>query len=436
MNKRIFCSAALIGAVLAAPAWASETDELRARIDRLESELSSMKQQRGDDWLTEQRSEEIRDLVQNVLADADTRASLLQSGMTAGYDGGFMIGSTDGAFLLKMNGQIQVRHNSSFRDQGNTDIDESRRGFEIRRAKLKFKGHVVDKTWKYVINGAHDRNGGRLKLEDAIIIKDFENGWKVWAGQFKGPLLREELVSSSRQLTVDRSLLNEYFNADRSQGVQVEWAPNDRIKLWAMYGDGINSDNTPWQIEDTEYAFTTRAEYLAMGEWKQFKDFTSKQGSETAVLIGAAIHYEVAEYGTTNGPEEKDFRVTIDASVEGDGWNAFGYFVYQDLDEADQNPLGFLVQGGVYVTQQGQDHVRPGLLLRDGRRLLGQLRRWLARGRRRGGRPVGHPQSAPVGLLISETDHPPAPRARRSTRRGRLPGGGRSRNPPRPLAQP
>ena len=54
---------------------------------------------KGDNWMTEERAEEVRSLVRDVLADADTRASLLQSGMTAGYDDGFMIGSTDGNFL-------------------------------------------------------------------------------------------------------------------------------------------------------------------------------------------------------------------------------------------------------------------------------------------------------------------------------------------------
>ena len=85
-------------------------EALRKRIAELESRVAELKATRiPDNWLTEQRADEIRALVHDVLADADTRASLLQSGMTAGWDKGFFLASSDGNFKLKVAGQIQFR---------------------------------------------------------------------------------------------------------------------------------------------------------------------------------------------------------------------------------------------------------------------------------------------------------------------------------------
>ena len=72
-------------------------------------------------------------MVQDVLADADTRASLLQNGAMAGYNGGFFIGSTDGDFSLKINGQVQSRYVHNNRDMPPGDGDERRRAAKSRR---------------------------------------------------------------------------------------------------------------------------------------------------------------------------------------------------------------------------------------------------------------------------------------------------------------
>ncbi|MHC5048904.1 MAG: hypothetical protein ACYTGY_20560, partial [Planctomycetota bacterium] len=78
------------------------------RIAELESRLSSLEATESEGWLTEQRADEIRDLVEDVLVDADARASLL-GGMTAGYDDGAVIASSDGNWLLRTNFQMQQR---------------------------------------------------------------------------------------------------------------------------------------------------------------------------------------------------------------------------------------------------------------------------------------------------------------------------------------
>ena len=100
----------LTGAVFAAtPSSDISSSNLQARLEAAEAKIAQLSSQQDADWLTEQRSEEIREIVQDVLADADTRASLQGSNMSAGYDNGFVISSSDGKWKLRINGLLQNR---------------------------------------------------------------------------------------------------------------------------------------------------------------------------------------------------------------------------------------------------------------------------------------------------------------------------------------
>jgi hypothetical protein len=178
-------------------------EALRAEVAELRSTVAEMRAEQSDDWLTEQRADEIRGLVHDVLADADTRASLMQDGLTAGWDGNFFLQSADGNWRLRLRGQVQVRYVWNVQDDA-LDGDDNEYGFEVRRAKIKFDGNIIDPTWQYVINLAADHDDrqfdgssgssvfsgqGDVDLDDAIIMKDFENGLELWLGQFKMPFL-------------------------------------------------------------------------------------------------------------------------------------------------------------------------------------------------------------------------------------------------------
>lgn len=330
--------------------------DLRARVARMEAELSRLKAEDGDQWLTEQRAAEIRSIVQDVLADADTRASLLQGGTTAGHDGHFFLASADGNFRLNVGGQIQIRYVRNFRDGGSGGgggVDEHRSGFEVRRAKLTFSGNVIDPTWTYRIQGnfRFDTGDGDFDLEDAYVEKEFDNGLKVRGGQFKLPFLREELVSSKYQLAADRSFVNELYNQDRASGIQVSYEA-EKWRAAGAYSNGFATSNTPALTEDTEIALTARVEVLLVGDsWEQFNDFTSWQDDEFGLLVGGAIHYEKQEYGTPSGPEVERFTWTIDGSAEFGGANVYAAVVGNHLDDDaffDADQFGVVIQGGYF----------------------------------------------------------------------------------------
>ncbi|MGP1309520.1 MAG: porin [Phycisphaerales bacterium] len=309
-----------------------------------------------------QNADEVRALVAEMMNDAQTRSSLLQSGATAGHDGKFFLGSADGNFRLNVGGQIQFRYLANFRDdnfandpatQRDESDDDNTLGFQTRRTKLWFEGHIFDPNLYYKVQGAFERNGGDFILEDAYVGYKFENGLDLRWGQFKSPFLREELVSSSRQLTVDRSNVNEFFNQDRSQGVQVAWE-GEQFRAAGMFSDGFRSANTDFNADPADFALTGRVEFLAMGDWSQFRDFTSWRGSSNALMIGGAIHWE-SDSEEINNVVDDFFAYTLDASWESDGWNLYGAFVgsetNSDLPGGDLSPWGFVLQGGVFVAE-------------------------------------------------------------------------------------
>ncbi|MAT82145.1 MAG: hypothetical protein CMJ29_10955 [Phycisphaerae bacterium] len=95
---------------------------MQARLEAAEAKIAELSSQQDADWLTEQRAEEIREIVQDVLADADTRASLQGSNMSAGYDDGFVISSSDGKWMLRINGLLQNRWVLSRNETRNTPL--------------------------------------------------------------------------------------------------------------------------------------------------------------------------------------------------------------------------------------------------------------------------------------------------------------------------
>jgi hypothetical protein len=353
----------LTGVSHAGPA---SNDDLAQRLAAAEAKIAAMEAANNQNWMTEQRAAEIKGLVQDVLADADTRSSLLQGGATSGYDNGFILSSTDGNWLLRLNFLMQQRFIYNNQDELSAeDEDTNRWGFENTRSKLILSGHVVNPAWFYRLDVNFGNNGGnfggtwnnvnggddfRDYTLNAYLGYDYGNGWRMKMGSMKLPFLREELVEAQYQLAIERSIVNYMFTTGYSDGLTAEWN-GDRFRVEGSFSDGAQQGQTIWSTMDTEWAFTGRAEFLASGTWDQFKDFTSPRGGETGILIGGAVHWERGEHPSGSNPELLTF--TADASAEFGGFNLYGAFVYSDIDfdPGDLNPWGLIFQGGFYLAE-------------------------------------------------------------------------------------
>ncbi|MBX3386686.1 MAG: hypothetical protein KF768_08960 [Phycisphaeraceae bacterium] len=328
-------------------------------------------------------TDEVRAIVAEMMADAETRSSLLAGG-DAGHDGKFFIAG-DG-FRLNVGGQIQFRYIMNFRDDENPGDDFSN-GFQTRRTKLDFNG-AINRNWDFRVLAGFDRgddggSGGGFNLEQAWVRYNFDGGMKLRWGQFKLPMLREELVESSRQLAVERSIMNEAFTQDRSQGIELA-AQYDAWRWAVAFSDGLDSENTdfngpggsgiPFVVAgEAEYALTGRVEFLFDGQWKDFEDFTAQKGQDFGFMLGAAIHWQQSTQTPTPTDVDVDtLQFTVDASLEGDGWNLFGAFVYRwqeqsalGMSDTDLSDFGAVIQGGWRFAENTEVFVRWDAIFAD-----------------------------------------------------------------------
>jgi hypothetical protein len=346
--KTKFLTAGLVLATAAGAFAATPADknvDVVAELQALKAEVARMRAESGDTWLNQRRAEEVKALVHEVLADADTRASLAGEGMTAGYNKHFFLASEDGKFLLELSGQMQFRYIASLEQQsafgsgaGDDDEDE---GFQVRRTKLAFGGHVeAGRKWDYEVVLAADRSEGSVYVEDVWFGTQLADGLYLKGGLFKLPFLRGELTSSKRLLGVERGSVTEVFTLDRSEQIQVQWQPMDAVKLMASISDGANSGHSDIGADNVEFAFTARADVKLAGEWGQMDDYSAWEGEPFAAFVGAAIHYQIGDDGAGNDDadteDDGDFLAwTVDGSVEtnGLGVSAAVFGQHSDYDD-------------------------------------------------------------------------------------------------------
>ncbi|MBX3359213.1 MAG: hypothetical protein KF745_12390 [Phycisphaeraceae bacterium] len=326
------------------------------------------------------QQDEIRAIVAEMLADAETRSSLLAAGATSGNDGNFFIASPDGNYRLNVGGDIQARYYLNFRDKdqtvnGGNNFDDFDSGFQMGNVRVRFFGNIINPDWTYkiqlnagngryspdidsetnqVVPSSSSSDNGFALLEDAWIAYNFGNGWSGKAGQFKLPLLHEELVDSTQQLFVTRSILNEAFSQGYSQGVQIAYTDID-WNAKAAFSDGLRTANTDYTEFTNDWAITSRFEYKFAGQWQDFDDFNAKPGQPFAAMLGLAGNFQQSK--NTAAPTDVDIQsitYTADFSIYGDGWTGYAAFVGNYaafLNTAPDtniytNNYGVLVQGG------------------------------------------------------------------------------------------
>ena len=314
--------------------------ELEQRNQTLQGRVNELEAEDGRTWISEQRAEEIRGIVTDVLADADSRASLQSAGLTAGWDDGFFLQSPDGRFRLNIGGMTQARYvYSTFRAPfesapgvpelpGFTAEDNSTRryGWDMPHTRLDFDGHMFgpDTTFRimggftnmrgtwyagnvgtaYIQSGEYGNRNGQLQLLDAWIAHALDSSFTVRVGQFKLPFDRAWEVGIPNQLTGERTALALHMGLGRSQGVELEYQSDD-LRVSVAMSEGANDRifeqyrlsttepmNSPYYDTQSELSFTGRAEYKVSGAWGDFDRMTSPPGEEFGLMLGVGGHFQ------------------------------------------------------------------------------------------------------------------------------------------------
>ncbi len=370
--------------------------------------------------------DELRATVAELLADAQTRSSLLATESTAGYDKRFYLADAAGNFRLNISGYAMTRYTVDIRDNANgedgrtfpTGGDSLNTGFSIRRAVIRFDGYVIDPALTYSVRTSFDNSvvrgqdvqavdpddpsagvtvattqtaDARLIFDDVFFRYKFASDVYIKWGQFKVPFAKEELNVETFSLTAERSIVNSFFTQDRSQGVEVGYEDN-AWWLALAFSDGFRSRNTPFGSsfnKGTDAAVTGRVEYIFAGTRDQLKDYTSKIDEGFAANLGAAIHWEaqnndpsITKNGTNTAARNRQIvGYTIDGQIEGSGLTLYAAFLggftrlrnagtFGAQSSSDLNDFGVVVQGGWRFIENDEVFARwEGLFLDDDRAL-------------------------------------------------------------------
>jgi len=347
-SKHMFAlgGAALLALAGVVNAEAPATDAaLKSEMATLKARISELEGKQSQQWLDARRTEEVKALVREVLADADTRASLQNDGLTAGHaNDKFFLASQDGTFRLNIGGQVQVRYIFNHRnDAGDTGAgnagrnaaDDNEGGFSIARTKLVFDGYIGSPKISYKIQLAADRNTNNIGAEIVTVGYKVTDQLSVSGGRFKDAFLGESIIDDVKQLAVERSTVDAFFGNGYVEGIQAVWVPADAIKVTAAFHDGPGSGAiggpNDFQNDGSNYAATARVDFKLMGDWKQTSDFSSWNDG-TLLVIGAAGTYVEGETGDrqTSAFFDDSFKYTVDALFKSAGFTAYGAFVGQE----------------------------------------------------------------------------------------------------------
>ncbi len=294
-----FGIASLLAGIACGAAGADELD-LQARLEAAEARIAELSADKSSNWLNDQRAEETRQLVHDVLADADTRASMLGNGSPV---------------TVNVHGFVQTRW--QYNDIKTDGVDTTH-GFNVPRTRLEVSGDLYD--WGYKVSGQFV-DGGNFTLMDAYA--DWGN-FRV--GQFKSPFMKEVLGSQTDTLAAERSVIASQFGQGRSQGVQFGY----RTKFGGVrvaYTDGFNTANGAGV--QNGYALTGRLDVRAM-DWMTFGVAVSHNDLDT-------FNYNTWTADATFSAGGFDFTGAYVATIDdtnGDDWGTVWTASYDVTDKA------------------------------------------------------------------------------------------------------
>jgi len=195
--------------------------------------------------------------------------------------------------LIKLSGYTQVRYR--IRDDNNDT-------FDIRRARLTLKGDISQR-FSYKLQC--EFGGTRQKLLDAELGYKFNPHFKLTAGQFKIPFSQENLTSSAKLDTINRSQVVEALTA-RSKDVLGNQNGRDV---------GLKISGSFWQTSDNylfDYAFGVfNGSGTNTSDHNEQKDFIGRLIFHPAKALSIGASFYKGKYTLSETPTQKNKRNRI-----------------------------------------------------------------------------------------------------------------------------
>jgi len=345
---------------------ASQVQDLKARLAQLEAK-------ENENWMTEERTKQIKTIVEGVLADAKTRAQS-PGGADLGYNNGFYIQTADKNFKLVINGYTQIRYTFSDADLKNAAAFATKpksgdaSGLDFRYMRLTFSGNAFTPNLTYLFTGdfaGNASNANDSQLVDAYVAYKFNDLLNIRVGAFLTPYSRLEYISSGLAL-VDFPALFNPFDPARSFGVSLY---GDIVKDRLLYEINMNNGGVSNHngrvaelggMTDNRPSFYGRLQYFGgSGKPADFNDESDlrKDTSTAAWVMEGAVGYESANTSNTAFPGKQGsstipgvssmpapgfltyplngdlYRATLDGELKYQGWEFLAAAFIQQVNE-------------------------------------------------------------------------------------------------------
>jgi phosphate-selective porin OprO and OprP len=174
-------------------------------------------------------------------------------GKGAGWDNGFFMRSDDGAYQLRITGQIQTDLHDFLRHDDVTDIS----GFLVRRARLGIEATVAK---YYEFRLLPDFGQGKTVIQDAYLNVHYINEFQIAAGKLKQPVSYEQLIQDRFVPTVERSIIDQLtpahdvgilLHGENLLGKKLDYAVG-------VFNGGINGDQDTNGHKDVAWRLAAR----------------------------------------------------------------------------------------------------------------------------------------------------------------------------------
>ena len=294
----------------------SELDQLKAKVDRLESNQQQNPSANGQSPASTRPS-----------VPGTNQAAFPAFHLTSGYDPavGFVIRSDDGQFSLHPGFVVDFRDMTAYRtklapNSGSevaTPGYTTETGFNVSRFRMTFDGRVTQ-NFTYFLQ-LQDDEGTTFGLLDAYGAYHFgQSPFALKVGQFKDPIWHERNLSEADLMAVDRSLA-EYLlgggQTGRVQGVDLMF-DQDRLRAQLVFHGGFDTLNSKFfdtgglgagvgdgaGVTPTNYGTSARAEVMLLGDrtpdFNPFteydKQFTALDDKQDILVAGGGLDFSQA----------------------------------------------------------------------------------------------------------------------------------------------
>ena len=317
---------------------------LQERLQTVQGRLDQLEQKESGNWLDSARTNQIRAIVADVLADAKKQGQSAD-GATFGYSGGFFIQNADKTFRLNVNGFIQARYTYALdqvrREKAFATVPKSGdvNGFDFRRARLIFSGNALNSDLTYyasmdfagdaadknplasvTTNGAGDvtataqtsvpTDKNYAQIVDLYVAYRFNDMFNVRVGSFLSPFSRAEYLVGGAEFA-DMPNMIAPFDPVRSVGISLFGQPlKDQLAYEININNGQGSNVLGRAAEvstsgttssnagnnDNRLAYYLRLQYAGAGKLSDFADEPDlrKDTQPLAWLVEGAFGYESA----------------------------------------------------------------------------------------------------------------------------------------------